>query len=52
MHVAESAFVEGVPTPFNTSGNEKCPFCNSDRGGKTIEEHVEEIRRRAETIDS
>jgi TPR repeat protein len=34
------------------SGNkEKCPFCNSDQGNKTIEEHVEEIRRRAEAND-
>jgi TPR repeat protein len=34
------------------SVNDKCPFCNSDRDSKTIEEQVEEIRRRVEANDA
>jgi TPR repeat protein len=35
------------------SGNEeKCPFCNSDRGNKTAEELVEEVRKRVEANDA
>jgi TPR repeat protein len=34
------------------SGNHKCPFCNSDRGGKTYEEQVEEVLKRVEANDA
>jgi TPR repeat protein len=34
------------------SGNYKCPFCNSDRGGKTDEEDVVEIMKRVEATDA
>jgi hypothetical protein len=35
------------------SGNdEKCPFCNSDRTGKTDDEQVEELTKRAEANDA
>ena len=35
-----------------TSGNDdKCPFCNSDRGSNTDEEGVEEIRKRVGAND-
>jgi TPR repeat protein len=38
---------------FRTSGNEeKCPFCNADRGGKTDEESVEEMMKRVEAHDA
>jgi TPR repeat protein len=30
----------------------KCPFCNSDRGGKTDEDKVEEMIKRAEVNDA
>jgi TPR repeat protein len=33
------------------SGNDKCPFCNSDRSSKTLEESVEEIMKRVEAND-
>jgi hypothetical protein len=37
---------------FCKSGNnDKCPFCNSDRGTKTDEEDVEEITKRVEAND-
>ena len=35
------------------SGNyEKCPFCNSEREGKTLEERVEEVMKRAAANDA
>jgi TPR repeat protein len=34
------------------SGNYKCPFCNSDRAGKTDEEDVEEIMKRVAANDA
>ena len=38
---------------FCQSGNiGKCPFCNSDRGRKTDEDKVAEIRKRAEAHDA
>ena len=33
------------------SGNEKCPFCNSDRADKTDEKEVEELMKRVEAND-
>jgi hypothetical protein len=37
---------------FAQSGNnDKCLFCNSDRGGKTVEDGVEEIMKRVEAKD-
>ena len=36
----------------NSSSDEKCPFCNSDRAGKTEEEHVTEILKRVEAKDA
>jgi hypothetical protein len=38
---------------FSQSGNDdKCPFCNSDQGGKTDEEKVGEIMKRVEANDT
>ena len=38
---------------FNNSGNDdKCPFCNSDRGSKTLEEMVEEMMKRVGANDA
>jgi TPR repeat protein len=38
---------------FVESGNEdKCPFCNCERGGKTEEEEVEEIMKRVAANDA
>ena len=34
-----------------SENNYKCPFCNSDRVGKTDEEMVEEMRKRVEAND-
>ena len=37
---------------FNNSGNDdKCPFCNADRGSKTEEENIEDITKRVEAND-
>jgi TPR repeat protein len=36
---------------WRQSGNHKCPFCNSDRGGKTDEEDNEEILKRVAVND-
>jgi TPR repeat protein len=33
-------------------GNDKCPFCNSDRSNKTDEERVEELMKRVEANDA
>ena len=42
----------GCVYSFYVSANEdKCPFCNSNRGGKTEEEEVEEIMKRVEAND-
>jgi TPR repeat protein len=37
---------------FHYSGNDKCPFCNSDRGGKTVEDAIKDIRKRVESNDA
>jgi tetratricopeptide (TPR) repeat protein len=38
---------------FVKSGNiGKCPFCNSERMGKTNEEHIEELMKRVEANDA
>ena len=38
---------------FHKSGNlDKCPFCNSDQGGKTDEEMVREVMKRVEVNDA
>jgi tetratricopeptide (TPR) repeat protein len=34
------------------SGNRKCPFCNSDRSSKTLEEQVEDLMKRVEANDA
>ena len=42
----------GCVYSFCESGNhDKCPFCNSDQGNKTVEERVEEIMKRVEAND-
>jgi TPR repeat protein len=44
---------KGCAYSFIESGNNgKCPFCNSDRGNKTDEQNVEDIRMRAEANDA
>ena len=44
---------EGCMYSFCESGNdEKCPFCNSDRGSKTDEEDVEDIMKRVAANDA
>ena len=43
---------EGCVHSFCKSGNNKCPFCNSDRAGKTDEQRVEEIMKRVEANDT
>jgi TPR repeat protein len=45
---------KGCVHSFNQTSNDdnKCPFCNSDRAGKTDEEHVEEIMKRVEANDA
>jgi hypothetical protein len=43
----------GCAYSFRQSGNEsKCPFCNSDRGGKTDEDDVNELTKRADANDA
>ena len=43
----------GCVYSFGQSGNgDKCPFCNSDRAGKTVEEDVEDNMKRAEANDA
>jgi len=43
----------GCVHSFRKSGNaDKCPFCNSDRSSKTLEESVEEIMKRVEANDA
>ena len=44
---------QGCVHSFSKTGNDgKCPFCNSDRGGKTDEERVEEIIKRVAANDA
>jgi TPR repeat protein len=44
---------KGCVHSFRKSGNDgKCPFCNSNRGGKTDEEDVEEIMKRVAANDA
>ena len=44
---------KGCLYSFYESGNdEKCPFCNSDRGSKTDEEDVEDIMKRVAANDA
>jgi TPR repeat protein len=42
----------GCMFSFNKADNDKCPFCNSDRAGKTLEEIVEDLMKRAEANDA
>jgi len=43
----------GCVHSFRKSGNDgKCPFCNSNRGGKTDKENVEEIMKRVAANDA
>jgi TPR repeat protein len=43
----------GCSYSFCKSGNDdKCPFCNSDRASKTLEEFVEEIMKRVAANDA
>jgi hypothetical protein len=43
----------GCVYSFAQSGNtSKCPFCNSDRAGKTVEENVQDLMKRAEANDA
>jgi TPR repeat protein len=42
----------GCVYSLDQTGNDgKCPFCNSDRGGKTNAERVEEVKKRVEAND-
>jgi tetratricopeptide (TPR) repeat protein len=41
----------GCVHSFHGFDNDKCPFCNSDRAGKTVEDEVEEMRKRVEAND-
>jgi hypothetical protein len=43
---------QGCIHSFWKSGNSKCPFCNSDRSGKTREEQVEELMKRVAVNDA
>ena len=42
----------GCAHSFYMSGNMKCPFCNSERAGKTDGELVEEMMKRVEANDA
>jgi TPR repeat protein len=43
---------KGCVYSFSQSGNtSKCPFCNSDRADKTVEENIEDLMKRAEAND-
>jgi hypothetical protein len=42
----------GCVQSFAKSGNDTCPFCNSDRGSKTVKEDVEDTMKRVETNDA
>jgi TPR repeat protein len=41
----------GCVHSFRVSGNSKCPFCNSDRSSKTLEENNEDLMKRVEAND-
>jgi TPR repeat protein len=41
----------GCVYSFRVSGNMKCPFCNSDRNGKTDEDEVAELMKRVAAKD-
>jgi len=44
---------KGCIHSFYESGNtRKCPFCNSDRSSKTVEEEVEDLMKRVEANDA
>ena len=44
---------KGCKHSFQCSGNDdKCPFCNSDRASKTVEELVGEVMKRVEANDA
>jgi tetratricopeptide (TPR) repeat protein len=42
----------GCVHSFRKSGNDKCPFCNSDQGTKTNKERVEEMMKRVAVNDA
>jgi TPR repeat protein len=42
----------GCVYSFDMSGNDKCPFCNTDRSNKTDEEKVAEVMRRVGANDA
>jgi TPR repeat protein len=42
----------GCAYSINKADNDKCPFCNSDRAGKTNEKSVEEMMKRVEVNDA
>ena len=42
---------KGCTHSFRMSGNMKCPFCNSNQGGKTDGEIAEELMKRVEAQD-
>ena len=46
------SFCKGCVYSIIHSGNDKCPFCNSERGTKTEEERVEELMKRVEAQDA
>jgi hypothetical protein len=43
---------KGCIYSYRNSGNHKCPFCNAERMGKTDEEQVAELMKRAEANDA
>jgi TPR repeat protein len=44
---------KGCLYSFHEAGNDnKCPFCNSDRAGKTLEENNEDLMKRVEANDA
>ena len=48
-----NSICNGCVHSFRNSGNdEKCPFCNYDGSGKTVEEMVRELMKRVEAIDA
>jgi TPR repeat protein len=51
MNVVGRTFVEGVEV-IGIAQNSICPFCNSDRRGKTDEEKLAEMMKRVEANDS
>ena len=47
------SFCKGCVYSFLESGNDKCPFCNSEqREGKTLEERVQKMMRRVAANDA